>query len=63
MLKYICNILILFCHPLLSICDCRPTAKGRKAMFCVGEKICYPMHGIGEIEGIEERTVLGITAQ
>ncbi len=32
-------------------------------MFCVGEKICYPMHGIGEIEGIEERTVLGITAQ
>lgn len=31
-------------------------------MFKVGERVCYPMHGVGEIEGIEERTVLGETA-
>lgn len=37
--------------------------KGRKAMFCIGEKVCYPMHGIGEISGIEQRTVLGSTAE
>ncbi|MDD4074890.1 MAG: CarD family transcriptional regulator [Eubacteriales bacterium] len=30
-------------------------------MFSVGEKICYPMHGVGVIESIEERTVLGET--
>lgn len=32
-------------------------------MFSIGEKICYPMYGIGVIEGIEERTVLGVTAE
>ncbi len=32
-------------------------------MFCIGERICYPMHGIGEIEGIEQRRVLGVNAQ
>ncbi|MEG1548073.1 MAG: CarD family transcriptional regulator [Clostridia bacterium] len=32
-------------------------------MFEVGEMICYPMHGVGVIESIEERTVLGETAQ
>ena len=37
--------------------------KGRNAMFCIGERICYPMHGIGEIEGIEQRRVLGVNAQ
>ena len=31
-------------------------------MFKVGERVCYPMHGVGEIEEIEERTVLGETA-
>lgn len=31
-------------------------------MFRIGERVCYPMHGVGEIEGIEERTVLGETA-
>lgn len=30
-------------------------------MFSIGEKICYPMHGVGVIESIEERTVLGNT--
>ena len=30
-------------------------------MFSIGEKICYPMHGVGVIESIEERTVLGET--
>ncbi len=28
-------------------------------MFCVGDKIVYPMHGAGVIESIEEREVLG----
>lgn len=28
-------------------------------MFQVGEKIFYPMHGVGIIEGIEEKEVLG----
>lgn len=32
-------------------------------MFSIGEKICYPMHGIGVIDGIEQRTVLGVTAE
>ena len=32
-------------------------------MFSVGERICYPMHGVGVVEQIEERTVLGETAQ
>ena len=32
-------------------------------MFCIGERICYPMHGIGEIEGIEQRRVLGVNAR
>lgn len=32
-------------------------------MFSVGEHICYPMHGVGVVEKIEERTVLGETAQ
>ena len=28
-------------------------------MFKVGDKIVYPMHGVGEIEGIEKKVVLG----
>jgi len=28
-------------------------------MFNVGDKIVYPMHGVGEIERIEKKTVLG----
>ncbi|MEA5060754.1 MAG: CarD family transcriptional regulator [Clostridia bacterium] len=32
-------------------------------MFLVGERVCYPMHGVGVVEKIEERTVLGETAQ
>lgn len=32
-------------------------------MFSVGERICYPMHGVGVVEKIEDRTVLGETAQ
>ena len=28
-------------------------------MFEIGELICYPMHGVGVIERIDERTVLG----
>lgn len=30
-------------------------------MFNVGDKVCYPMHGVGTIEAIEERTVLEVT--
>ncbi len=37
--------------------------KGTEAMFSIGERICYPMHGIGEITGIEQRTVLGVDAE
>jgi CarD family transcriptional regulator len=28
-------------------------------MFKVGDKIVYPMHGVGEIEGIEKKVILG----
>ncbi len=30
-------------------------------MFSVGDIICYPMHGVGKIEGIVTQTVLGKT--
>lgn len=32
-------------------------------MFQLGDQICYPMHGVGVVEAIEERTVLGKQAQ
>lgn len=32
-------------------------------MFQIGESVCYPMHGVGVVEGIEEKTVLGETAR
>ena len=28
-------------------------------MFCVGDKVVYPMHGAGIIDGIEEREIFG----
>lgn len=28
-------------------------------MFCVGDKVVYPMHGAGVIEAIEERQIMG----
>lgn len=28
-------------------------------MFCVGERVCYPMHGVGIVEAIQEHEVLG----
>ncbi len=28
-------------------------------MFMIGDKVAYPMHGAGVIEGIEEQTILG----
>ncbi len=28
-------------------------------MFKIGDKIVYPMHGVGEIEGIEKKVILG----
>ncbi len=30
-------------------------------MFRVGERVCYPMHGVGVIEAIQEQEVLGET--
>lgn len=32
-------------------------------MFQIGDLVCYPMHGVGCIEAIEEQTVLGETSQ
>ena len=32
-------------------------------MFQIGESVCYPMHGVGVVEGIEEKSVLGETTQ
>lgn len=32
-------------------------------MFQIGESVCYPMHGVGVVEGIEEKTVLGETTR
>ena len=28
-------------------------------MFSIGDKVAYPMHGAGIVEGIEEKTILG----
>ncbi|HWR23007.1 MAG TPA: CarD family transcriptional regulator [Feifaniaceae bacterium] len=30
-------------------------------MFHVGERVCYPMHGVGVVEAIQEQEVLGET--
>lgn len=32
-------------------------------MFSVGDSVCYPMHGVGVIEEIQEQQVLGETAR
>ncbi|OQB23410.1 MAG: RNA polymerase-binding transcription factor CarD [Firmicutes bacterium ADurb.Bin182] len=32
-------------------------------MFNIGDKICYPMHGVGVVEAIKEQQVLGETAR
>ena len=32
-------------------------------MFSIGDLICYPMHGVGTVEGIVTQTVLGKTAE
>ena len=32
-------------------------------MFQIGDLVCYPMHGVGVVEAIEEQTILGDTAQ
>lgn len=33
------------------------------AVFRVGDRVCYPMHGVGVIEAIEDREVLGVTSK
>ncbi len=35
--------------------------KGRVQVFEVGDIVCYPMHGVGSVQGIDENTVLGET--
>ena len=32
-------------------------------MFQVGEMVCYPMHGVGRVEAIQEQSILGETNQ
>ena len=32
-------------------------------MFQIGDMVCYPMHGVGQIEDVQDQTVLGETAQ
>ena len=32
-------------------------------MFKIGERVCYPMHGVGVVEAIQEQEVLGETAR
>ena len=32
-------------------------------MFQIGDLVCYPMHGVGVVEAIEEQTILGETAR
>ena len=32
-------------------------------MFQIGDMVCYPMHGVGVVESIEEQTVLGESAK
>ena len=32
-------------------------------MFQIGDLVCYPMHGVGVVESIEEQSVLGETAR
>lgn len=32
-------------------------------MFQIGDLVCYPMHGVGVVEAIEEQKVLGETAR
>ena len=32
-------------------------------MFSIGDLICYPMHGVGCVEGIVKQTVLGVAAE
>ena len=32
-------------------------------VFSVGDLVCYPMHGVGVVEAIEEQSVLGETAR
>ena len=32
-------------------------------MFQVGDMVCYPMHGVGTVEAIQEQNILGETNQ
>jgi CarD family transcriptional regulator len=32
-------------------------------VFQIGDMVCYPMHGVGQIESVQDQTVLGETAQ
>ena len=32
-------------------------------MFQIGDMVCYPMHGVGEVESIQQQSVLGESSQ
>lgn len=32
-------------------------------MFSIGDVVCYPMHGVGVVEAIQEQTILGETSR
>ena len=33
------------------------------SVFSIGDMVCYPMHGVGVVEAIQEQTILGETCQ
>src|SRR4051794_3642431 len=39
----------------------QPTCNGGNATFQVGDKVIYPNHGLGIVERVEEKTILGTT--
>ena len=39
----------------------QPTCNGGNVIFQVGDKVIYPNHGLGIVEPIEEKTILGTT--
>ncbi len=37
--------------------------EGGGPVFAIGDLVCYPMHGVGVVEAIEEQTILGETTE
>ena len=45
----------------LEFAPANPTCNGGNVNFQVGDKVIYPNHGLGIVERIEEKTILGTT--